>query len=86
MGVSIHPVTLQIRAGSQHDKYGDPYDIAVDMQLLGKDRAYLSCARGTLTRAVYAEIGARLREMGIVQVEWERCSCGQARLMRRMVR
>lgn len=86
MGVSIHPVTLQIRSGSQHESYGDPYDLAVDMQLLGQDRAYLSCARGTLTRAAYAEIGARLREMGIVQVEWERCSCGEARLMKRVVR
>lgn len=84
--MSIHPITMQIRAGSQHFAYGDPYDLAVDMQLLGQDRAYLSCARGTLTRAAYAEIGARLREMGIVQVEWERCSCGQARLMRRVVK
>ena len=86
MGVSIQPITLQIRAGSQHESYGDPYDIAVDMQLLGQGRAYLSCARGTLTRAAYKEIGERLKEMGVTDVEWERRSCGESRLMRRVVK
>lgn len=72
MGVSIHPITLQIRAGSDHGEYGDPYDVAIDMQRIGTDSAYLSCARGVITRQTYREIMAALKAMGIKSAKWER--------------
>lgn len=72
MGVSIHPITLQIRAGSDHGEYGDPYDVAIDMQRIGTDSAYLSCARGVITLQTYREIMAALKAMGITSAKWER--------------
>lgn len=85
MGVSIHPITLQIRAGSDHAEYGDPYDVAIDMQRIGTDSAYLSCARGVITLKTYREIMDALHEMGITSAKWERVSAtGEVRTVEKI--
>ena len=45
MGVSIHPITLQIRAGSDHAEYGDPYDAAIDRQRIWNECEDVKCRR-----------------------------------------
>lgn len=71
MGVSLQAVTLQVRGGAGHEKYGDPYTVCGTVQIIGKS-AHVSGLCGSFTRADFAEFKALLRGYGVTDFYYER--------------
>lgn len=76
MGATLHWTEAQIRLGSEHSKYGDPYEAILTVQRIG-DTAHLSGGCGTMPRRAQRDILCLLKAAGITRLVWERIKDGQ---------
>lgn len=76
MGVTLHWTEAQIRLGSDHSKYGDPYEAILTVQRIG-DTAHLSGGCGTMPRKGQRDILRLLKAAGIKRLAWERIKDGK---------
>jgi hypothetical protein len=71
MGVSLQVVTLQVRGGSNHEKYGDPYSYCCTVQVIGQT-AHVSALCGNFTRKDFADFKELLSQYGVKDIDYER--------------
>lgn len=76
MPASLHWTEAQIRLGSEHGKYGDPYEAILTVQRIG-DTAHLSGGCGVMPRKAQRDILCLLKAAGIKRLVWERIKDGK---------
>jgi len=76
MGATLHWTEAQIRLGSKHSTYGDPYEAILTVQRIG-DTAHLSGGCGTMPRRAQRDILCLLKAAGITRLVWERIKDGK---------
>lgn len=76
MPASLHWTEAQIRLGSEHSKYGDPYEAILTVQRIG-DTAHLSGGCGVMPRKAQRDILCLLKAAGIKRLVWERIKDGK---------
>jgi len=76
MGATLHWTEAQIRLGSEHGKYGDPYEAILTVQRIG-DTAHLSGGCGVMPRKGQRDILRLLKAAGIKRLVWERIKDGK---------
>jgi len=76
MGATLHWTEAQIRLGSEHSTYGDPYEAILTVQRVG-DAAHLSGGCGTMPRKSQRDILRLLKAAGIKRLVWERIKDGK---------
>lgn len=72
-GAHIEWVVGIIRAGSELEKFGDPYEFTC-MLIKEGDRVHIKGAAGKFTLAIRRAISRALKEAGIDNAEWERAN------------
>jgi hypothetical protein len=76
MGATLHWTSAQIRLGSEHHVYGDPYQAIITVQRIG-DTAHLSGGCGVMPRKGQRDVLRLLKDAGIKRLVWERIKDGQ---------
>lgn len=71
MGATLAAKTFILRAGENHDRYGDPYEFAAHVLLIN-NLAYVEGAAGHITRQLLRDIEAELLKIGAKRVVWDR--------------
>ena len=83
--LTLTPIVWQVRTGTAHESYGDPYDGVATVQRCG-DVAHVSAACGRLPMSDQIELCRTLREMGFAAIEFERVKDGALCHCRRELR
>lgn len=71
MGAKIEYKVAIVRAGESFEKHKDPYDFVCYLSIDG-NKAHITAAAGTYTKATRDAIKAELKAHGIEEVTWER--------------
>lgn len=77
MGATLEVVTGTLRAGPDHHAYGDPWDFAATVQIMGSS-AYISAARGTYGPETARALRDVLRARGVTKVVFHRQKAGHS--------
>jgi len=83
MSVTITPTNWTIRAGPEHTKYGEPYELVATVLSPHPEEAWIIGACCALSMRDATEIEQRLRGMGFRVVRWQRVRDGEMRVRRR---
>lgn len=83
--LTMTPIVWTVRAGTEHEGYGDPYDGVATVQRCG-DVAHVSAACGKLPVSDQVELSRVLRGMGFTAIVFERQSNGGMKSFRRELR
>ena len=79
MGVTLEPVTgFLLRAGTNHNRYGDPYPFACHVQV-DDNKATLKAGRGEMYPRMFSEILRVVLKMGFSEVKWQRIKDGKVK-------
>jgi hypothetical protein len=73
--ITLTPIVWTVRVGSEHAKYGDPYDGVATVQGCGNEAHVSAGCRIPLGDQV--ELSRRLREMGFAVIVFERSKGGK---------
>lgn len=71
MPISIEWTFAILRAGDEHNKFGDPYD-TVAILIKSGDEYYACAMAGNLSMKTYREFLRLLKELGITNVKWDK--------------
>ena len=78
MGVTLTPVVFVLRAGPEHEKYGDDYELAATVIVLNGVAEMLGGTDG-ITIKMAKDIKRAFRKIGVTQGGYERRINGKTR-------
>uniref|UniRef100_A0A6M3KGZ3 Uncharacterized protein n=1 Tax=viral metagenome TaxID=1070528 RepID=A0A6M3KGZ3_9ZZZZ len=75
MGATLTPVVYVLRAGPEHEEYGDPYEFAATVTVVD-GTAYLQGAAAKMDLKTGKAIVTALKQQGIRRIKWEKKTGG----------